>query len=290
LAAGFLLGDTRDVDRPTVDEFRASGLSHLTAVSGANVALVLALVTPALRLFPVRGRAVAAVAVILLFATVTRFEPSVLRAAAMAGCALVGSFLGRPVASGRALCLAVAGLLLVDPFLVGSVGFRLSCGASAGLVLLAGPVARRLRGPRVVREAAGATLAAQVGVAPVALPVFGGLPLVSLPANVLAVPLAAPLTAYGLPAAIAGGLLAGRLPGLTALLAAPTGLLVTAVGAVASASARVPGTVDGRGALAAVAVVSVAAALHVQTRRPDATAEGSGDTDLPAERGAGPGA
>ncbi len=266
LAAGLLLGDTRDVSSETVVEFRNAGLSHLMAVSGANVAFVLAMVAPLLRVLPLRGRVIAATAVIVVFAAVTRFEPSVLRASVMAGVALAGTFVGRPVHTGRALCLAVGALLLVDPFLVRSVGFQLSCGASAGLVLFAGPITSRLRGPRVMREAAGATMAAQIGVAPIALPVFGSLPLVSVPANVLAVPLAAPLTAYGLPAAIVGGAIAGIFPLVTAALTRPTGVLVTAVAIVADVASRVPLAFDLRRGIGAVALVAVIAAAVIATR------------------------
>jgi len=266
LATGFLLGDTRDVPRPTVLEFRDAGLSHLMAVSGANVAFVLALVAPMLRVLPLRGRILGAFVIVVLFAAVTRFEPSVLRASVMACIALLGTFAGRPVRAGRALCLAVSVLLLVDPFLVRSVGFQLSCGASAGLVLFAGPIIGRLRGPRMLREAAGSTMAAQIGVAPIALPVFGSLPLVSIPANVLAVPLAAPLTAYGLPAALVSGTVAGVAPALASALSLPTGALVGLVAAVASMASGVPVALDLRRGVGFVALVMLAAAVLTATR------------------------
>ena len=117
--------------------------------------------------------------------------------------------------------LAAIALLLVDPFLVHSVGFVLSCAASLGIALLARPIAARLRGPAWMREVLGVTAAAQIGVAPVLIPVFGSMPLVALPANLVAVPLAAPLTIWGL----VGGCRrrAGRVrssPGVPRLLAA----------------------------------------------------------------------
>ena len=73
----------------------------------------------------------------------TRFEPSVLRAAAMASLAAVSVFLARPASGIRLLALATTGLLLVDPLLVWSVGFLLSVGATAGIVLLSRPLAAR---------------------------------------------------------------------------------------------------------------------------------------------------
>src|SRR5947208_1417270 len=113
--------------------------------------------------------------------------------------------MGRPASRVRLLALAVAGVLLLDPLLIDSLSFRLSVGATAGIALLAGPLADRLPGPEWLTEPLAVTMAAQVGVAPVALPAFGGLPLASLPANLLAVPAAAPLTAWG----FVGGGLAG---------------------------------------------------------------------------------
>ena len=119
----------------------------------------------------------------------TRWEPSVLR----------GDRDGRrsrcwPGTSGvrppgvRVLVLAATALLLADPFLLHQVGFLLSCGASLGIALLARPITARLRGPLWMREVLGVTAAAQVGVAPVLIPVFGSMPLVALPANLVAVP------------------------------------------------------------------------------------------------------
>src|SRR5207237_4113179 len=88
-----------------------------------------------------------------------------------------------------------------------ALGFRLSVCATIGIALLARPIEARLPGPAWIGAPLAVTMAAQIGVAPVALPAFGGLPLASLPANLLAVPAAAPLTVWGL----TGGGLAGVL-------------------------------------------------------------------------------
>jgi competence protein ComEC len=201
---GVVLGDDREQSAELTDAFRASGLSHLLVVSGENVAFVLALAGPLLRRLGLRARLLATLAVLVFFGLLTRWEPSVLRAEAMAALACTVATMGRPTSRLRLLALAVAGLVLIDPLLVKAVGFQLSVGATVGIVLLAERMRRRL--PEVV----AVTLAAQIGVAPVALPLFGGLPLASLPANVLAIPVAAPLTAWGLTA----GLLAEALPWL----------------------------------------------------------------------------
>lgn len=243
LTAGVLLGDTRDLPRAAVDDFRASGLSHLVAVSGANVAFVLALVGPALARLGLRGRFVAGLAVLVLFGAATRWEPSVLRAVGMAGTAMLATLLGRPQDGLRIFAVAVTALLLADPFLLGDVGFQLSCAASVGIVVLARPLEARLarwqRLPRA-REALAVTAAAQVGVAPVSLTTFGALPLVSLVTNVVAAPVAAALSTWGFGAGLVGGIARPWWPELTAMLQVPTEVLAGLLLRIASTGARAP--------------------------------------------------
>lgn len=231
LFAGFVLGDDRDQDPGTVEDFRASGLSHLLAVSGQNVAFVLALAAPLTSRLGLRSRFVAVLGVLLVFGVVTRWEPSVLRAEAMAAVSVLAATAGRPASTVRVLALAVTALLLVDPLLVGSVGFLLSCGACAGIATLTGPLSRRLPLPLAV------TLAAQVGVAPVLLPVFGSLPVASVPANLLAVPAAGPVMVWGLAAGLPAGLVGGP---LAVAVHGPTRLLVGWIDGVAGWAARLP--------------------------------------------------
>lgn len=244
LVAGFLVGDDRDLPPAVAADFRAAGLSHLLVVSGANVTLALALMAPVLHRFALLGRLMGGVTVLAVFCAMTRFEPSVLRAGAMSGLALLAAFLGRPVSGLRVLALTVAGLVLLDPFLVHSLGFGLSCGASAGILLLAGPLAGRLPGPRFVRESLAVTAAAQVGVAPIALPAFGTLPLAALPANLAAAPAAAALSLWGLASGLVGGVVgsaAGSAErGPAALLQLPTAALAGWIRMVADVAARSP--------------------------------------------------
>ncbi len=259
LVAGFLLGDTRSIPDAVLEQFRASGLSHLLAVSGANVAFVLVLAGPLLRRLPARARLLVTGVILLLFGAMTRWEPSVLRACAMAACAMVAVHVGRPATATRTLALAAAVLVAVDPFLVHSVGFLLSCGACLGIAVLAVPIAERLRGPRWLRESLGTTAAAQIGVAPVLLPVFGTMPLISLAANLVAVPLAGPLTTWGLASGAVGGLVGPALPGAAAAAQVPTRLLADGVLGVADAAARLPLAVGPREVAAGIGLGALAA-------------------------------
>jgi competence protein ComEC len=191
LLLGLSIGDTEAMD-PEVDrDFRATGLGHLLAVSGSNVAMFLAPILAAAAAFGARPRSrfLVGLAAVAFFALLTRWEPSVLRASAMAGLALAGVLAGRPRATGALLGGAVLGLLVVDPGLAESVGFQLSVAATAGLAAMAGPLAARFsRVPRPVALAAAATIAAQAAVTPFLLLRFGVVPTVTLLANLLAFP------------------------------------------------------------------------------------------------------
>lgn len=262
LLAGFLLGDTRAIPDDTVAAYRESGLSHLLAVSGENVAFTLALFGPLLRRLSLGSRTAGAIAIVLLFATMTRFEPSVLRASALAVVALGSSFVGRPASSVRALALAVIALLTLDPFLLHSVAFWLSCGASAGIALLSGPLRARLPGPMWLRGPLAVSLAAQIGVTPVLLATFGTVPLVTPIANLLAAPAAEAVGVYGMLASAIGGLV----PPLAPLLQQPSAVFIAWVTAVARAGSAVGVDLDRTTALLGLACGCAAAAAVTLTR------------------------
>jgi competence protein ComEC len=236
LFTGFVLGDDRAEPPDLVADFRAAGLSHLTAVSGENLSFAMVLAGPVLRRLGVRSRFVVTLGLVAWFALLTRFEPSVLRAAAMAAVAATSVVLARPASTVRILALAVAGMTLIDPLLVWSVGWWLSVGATAGICLLGRPLAARVPGPRPLREAIAITIAAQVGVAPLLVTTFGGVPIVAVPANILAVPVAGPLMVWGLPA----GVIAGLAPGLAPALHLPTRLAIRWIALVARVGAAAP--------------------------------------------------
>ena len=244
LYLGFVYGDDRGQSPEVVDDFRGSGLSHVLVVSGENLAFLLALLRPVRERLAWRGRWALTMVAIGAFGLVVRFEPSVLRACAMAAVAVSAGAAGRPASGLRVLALAVSALVLVDPLLVRSLGFQLSVGASLAIALLASSLAERIPGPRTLAEVVAVTIAAQLGVAPVLLPRFGGLPVVALVANPLAVPVAALVTTYGLPA----GLLAGAAGGSVGrALHLPTTAFVRWVALVARVGASLPlGQLDAR--------------------------------------------
>lgn len=259
LFTGVVLGDDRAQDPAEVEDFRAGGLTHLLAVSGQNVAFLFALAAPVLQRIRPVPRLATAGCVLVVFGTVTRWEPSVTRATAMAGVTLLATHTGRPLASVRTLATAVTALVLVDPLLVHSIGFALSTAACAGLAVF---------GPRLAAHlplAISATLAAQAGVLPMLLGWFGPVPLASVPANVLAGPVAGPLMMWGVAAGLPAGVVGGP---VARLLHLPTQVLLLWLAQVARLSAGVPlAWITPRGALVA-AIVGGLGAIAVRRRPP----------------------
>jgi competence protein ComEC len=229
LFTGLAIGDDGRQPAAMVTAFRDSGLSHLTAVSGQNVAFVVAAASPLFRRLRAVWRWFGTCALIAWFMAVTQFEPSVLRAGFMAIIATTSMIAGRPIATVRVLACAVTLLELIDPMLVWSVGFWLSTGATAGVCLLAPRLAATLPGPSWLSAPLSVTVAAQAGVAVPSLLIFGRLPFVSLPANLLAVPVAGFVMLVGIPA----GLVAAAVPPLAGLVMLPCLLATRWVAVVA---------------------------------------------------------
>ncbi len=241
LYGGFLLGDDRDQQPEVTDDFRAAGLTHLLVVSGQNVAFTLAVFSPLLMRLSLRFRFLSVLALLGVFALVTRFEPSVLRAVAMAALVALSRLLGRPQHSARILALAVIAMLLIDPMLAWSVGFSLSVSACAGLALLV-PWFERMSGPRWLVRPLATTLAAQVGASLIMVPVFGSVPVVAPLANMVALPAAAPIMSWGVAAGFPAGFLGS---GVARLVHLPTELLLRWIAGVARIAAVIPlGQVD----------------------------------------------
>jgi competence protein ComEC len=207
LLMGLLLGDTTRLEPGVEEDFRATGLSHLTAVSGQNLVMFVAPLLAVVTAVGMgrRGRFAVGLTAVCFFVLLAGGEPSVMRAAAMAGLTLLGVFLGRPRSPPAILGGAILILLTGDPTLAYATGFQLSVAATAGIALLAGPISGRLGFlPGPLALAAGATLGAQAGVTPLLLYHFGVVPVVSIPANLLAFPAVAPAMLVGLAAGAVG--------------------------------------------------------------------------------------
>ncbi len=233
LAAGILIGDTSGLPQSVSDDFSATGISHILAVSGTQVSLLmeyLLLLLAALRL-PRRASAVAAMAAVAGFMALTGFSASVMRAGLMGLLCLCGVLVRREADTLNALGFAVLALCAANPFAAADVGLLLSAFATLGMVLVSPRLYRPLRTtfgrlPRaagflrapcaLLCETAGATLLTY----PVIALVFGRVSVVTLAANLLEVPVSFFVT---LAAAVLAPLAA--VPAL-AFLARPLALLV----------------------------------------------------------------
>jgi competence protein ComEC len=206
LLPGLAIGDVSRMDPAVEEDFRATGMTHLTAVSGSNVAIVCSVVlllTGWCRAGP-RTAAALSLAALAGFVILVRPSPSVLRAAVMGALALVALASSRPRAAVPGLAATVYVLVVVDPELAGDAGFTLSVLATAGLLLLAPRWRDALRNrgvPRGVAEAIVVPAAAQVACAPVIAAMTGTVSLSAVPANLLATPAVAPATILGTAAA-----------------------------------------------------------------------------------------
>lgn len=212
LVPSLVVGDDAELAADLEADFQITGLTHLTAVSGTNLTLLVGFLLVVARWCRVRGRWLVAVAAlgIVGFVLVARTEPSVLRAAAMGtvGLLALGSN-GRQRAL-RGLGVATLALLLIEPSLAVTAGFALSVLATAGIVVLApgwrDAMARWM--PRWSAEAIAVPAAAQLACTPIVAAISGQVSLVAVLANLLVAPAVGPATVLGL----AAGLL-GLLPG-----------------------------------------------------------------------------
>ena len=222
LVPALVVGDDSGLPADVEQDFRTTGLTHLTAVSGTNLTLVVGFLLLLARALRVRARWLTVVGLlgIVGFVLLARTEPSVVRAAAMGTVGLFALGTDGRRRGLRALGVAVTGLLLIAPSLSVSAGFALSVLATAGIVVVAPPVQAAL-GHWLPGPAAGAIavpFAAQLACTPVIAALSGEVSLVAVLANLVVAPVVGPATVLGL----TGGLVAlvweplGRLPGTVA--------------------------------------------------------------------------
>jgi competence protein ComEC len=207
LLPGLAIGDTSAVSPALDTAMKTSSLSHLTAVSGANCAVIIALIMAAGGALGIRRgwRVAASVIVLFGFVVLVTPQPSVLRAAVMAVLVLAALGSGRPVRGLPVLALAVVILLTADPWLARSYGFILSVLATGGLLVLSRPLTAFLARwlPLPLAAVIAIPLAAQLACQPVLILLNASIPLYAVPANLLAEPAAPAATVLGLIACLA---------------------------------------------------------------------------------------
>ncbi|MDX6639065.1 MAG: competence protein ComEC, partial [Solirubrobacteraceae bacterium] len=236
LARGMVLGEDDQLTPGTTADFRASGLAHLVAASGSNVALLAAMVLAlgALVGLPRTPRLGLALVLVAGYVPLAGGGPSIQRAGIMGAATLVAALASQPASRVYALLLAAASTLALNPRSAGDPGWQLSFAAVLGLMALAPPlragIARRWpRLPGPAAEALAVCLAAAASTMPLIAVTFGRLSWVTVPANLLAVPVVAPVMWLGATAAVVGQASVGLAAPLMALAAWPLAFL-TAIG------------------------------------------------------------
>ncbi|MFD3455606.1 ComEC/Rec2 family competence protein [Streptomyces sp. NPDC058691] len=287
LLPGLVVGDTTRIGPELHDTFEATDLTHLTAVSGSNLSLVLVLLigTPGIALraerrglaprlaLPLHVTAVLGGLLTLAFVVVCRPDPSVLRAAACGLITLLAIGTGRRRSLLPALCAAVLLLLLYDPWLARSYGFALSVLATAALLTLAprwSEALCRRRVPPRLAEVLAASAAAQAVCAPLVAVLAAHVSLVAVPCNLLAELAVGPATVLGFAALAAAPQAMPVAKALAWLAGLPTGWIAAVArhgAAFPGATVDWPGTWAGAFLLAAVVAAVVAAGRRL-LRRP----------------------
>jgi len=219
LIPGLILGDTSLQTSEFAIEMRRVGFSHLTAVSGANFALVAGFILWLMQFFirKMQSRLWVTGIVLLFFILLVRPTPSVLRAAVMTSVLLIAKFRGDSSLGLPALGAAISTLILLDPFQAIDPGFALSVLATAGILLLSPKLIELLTTKvkwQVVAEAIAIPISATIFCTPVIVALSGQLSLITIVANVLASPVIAPITVIG----FIGAIIASVVPSMASIL------------------------------------------------------------------------
>ena len=206
LIPGMVLGDTSKQNLEFKTAMKRSGLTHLTAVSGANFAIVSSFVLWCMQfLFSRMKFRLSATAIALIcFIALVRPSPSVLRAAAMAAVLLIAQGTHRGRDSLPALGFAIGAVVIGDPWQARDAGFALSVMATAGLLLFAPLIVEKFSRymPEKLAQALAPPIAAIVFCSPVLVALSGYLSPISIIANLLAAPAVGPITIVGFIAAL----------------------------------------------------------------------------------------
>jgi len=226
LARGFVLGEDEAVDSTTTEDFRRSGLSHLLAVSGQNVALLALLAMPLLAALgmPLRTRLVWILGLIAVYVPLAGAGPSIQRAGIMGALSVLATLAGRRASRLYALAVAAAVLLVLEPGIAADVGWQLSFAAVLGILLLAVPLRAAITAligaggwRRPLADGAAMTIAASLATAPLIAFHFESISTMTLIANLLALPAVPPAMWLGMLSAVVGQVPGAPVEALNAL-------------------------------------------------------------------------
>lgn len=201
LLAGLLTGSRRGLPADITEAFRHTGILHITAISGTNVTLIISIVGGCLFFIPKRLRLIPMALAIVAFTLLVGASASVIRAAIMGALGLLALSAGRLVHMRLAILWTATFMLLWNPLLLwDDAGFQLSFFAVIGVTELGKSFTERWTAiPEILalRESLAVTTAATITTLPWSILLFGYLPLLSVPTNILVAPLIAPAMGLG---------------------------------------------------------------------------------------------
>lgn len=217
ITAGILMGSRSSIPKNIIDDFRAAGLTHILAISGYNIVILISFITTVFSVFPKKIGFFCSVAAIALFTLLTGASASVTRASVMGSMTLFAKMFGRKSSGMRPLVIAAYAMALADPFVpVYDIGFQLSFGATAGIILFTKRLEvflKRIPEKLSLRSTMATTWAAQALTTPLIIYYFSNFSIIATISNLVVLPF--------IPLAMLGGaltLLFGK------ILAAPTWL------------------------------------------------------------------
>jgi competence protein ComEC len=244
LGQGMVLGADEEVPDSAREDFRDAGLSHVLAASGQNVMLLVAFAIPLLAALGLsyRIRIPALIGLVVLYVPLAGAGPSIQRAGLMGAAGLLATLLTRPASRWYALFLAACVTLALNPRVWAEPGWQLSFAAVLGILLLAPGIGRRLSAlPGALVDGIALTTAASVATAPLVAHHFGAVSLAGLPANVIALPLIAPIMWLGMLRGLLA-LVGGPLAAVNDLLGPLMTPLLAALERLAALFADAPGS------------------------------------------------
>ena len=255
LAAAIVIGLRERVDERLATDFTATGLGHIVALSGWNVAITMAVADRFAKRLSTKTRRPLLILVAIGYGLFAGASPSVIRASFMAAAALIGAASGRPGSGAVSLSHAAIALMVLDPSIAADPGFRLSALATAGLLAksqawssraeaIGARLPSRLRSVwSFLGEDIAVSLAAQAATLGVVIALFGRVAIWSIPLTLCIAPLIAPATAAAIPAIVAGEIariVPAPLNVLSSILALPATALFSAAAWIAQVGAKLP--------------------------------------------------
>lgn len=236
LLSGMLIGYTRDMPESMEEAFRKAGLTHILAVSGANIAFLLFPLMWVLKRLGFSSKWASAITlpVMLFYVFATGMEASVIRAAIMAAVTLAGMILWRQTDIYCSMAFSVILILLSNTFMLFDAGFVLSYGATLSLVLFYKPVFAKLphKWPKFIRDSLAGTFSAQLGTVPYIAASFNSFSAVSILANLIIVPVTGVVTVLGALLSISWHILRSLAQLLGILVTLLTDIILLATGAL----------------------------------------------------------